>query len=156
MTKTRVEQRLRELGIELPDAPIPVGAYRTAIISGNSVYVSGQLPLLEGKLTVKGKLGDGLSVEQGAEAARIAAINSISVLKELLLDLDRVKRVLKITGYVASAEGFISQAEVINGASELYFDVFGERGRHARVAVGVNELPLGAPVEIELIAEIGY
>ncbi|MCH8029706.1 MAG: RidA family protein [Candidatus Dadabacteria bacterium] len=154
--KTRVEQRLRELGIELPDAPIPVGAYRTAIISGNSVYVSGQLPLLEGKLTVKGKLGDGLSVEQGAEAARIAAINSISVLKELLLDLDRVKRVLKITGYVASAEGFISQAEVINGASELYFDVFGERGRHARAAVGVNELPLGAPVEIELIAEIGY
>ena len=147
---------MRELGIELPDAPIPVGAYRTAIISGNSVYVSGQLPLLEGKLTVKGKLGDGLSVEQGAEAARIAAINSISVLKELLLDLDRVKRVLKITGYVASAEGFISQAEVINGASELYFDVFGERGRHARAAVGVNELPLGAPVEIELIAEIGY
>lgn len=154
--KTKVEQRLGELGIELPRAPSPVGAYRAAVVSGTSVYVSGQLPLRDGKLVHEGKLGSVLSIKQGAEAARIAAINSIAVLRELLVDLDRVKRILKVTGYVASAEGFTSQAQVINGASELYFDVFGERGRHARAAVGVYELPLGAPVEIELIAEVGY
>jgi Putative translation initiation inhibitor, yjgF family len=150
----KVEEKLKELGIELSESPTPLGAYRPAVVSGNLVFVSGQLPLKEGKLVYKGKLGAEVSVEDGMQAARLAAINSLSVLKSELGDLNKIKGVIKMTGYVASAAGFDMQAKVLNGASELFYDVFGEMGKHARAAVGVYELPLGAPVEIEIIAEI--
>ena len=150
----KAEERLKELGIEISESPAPLGAYKPAVVSGNFIFISGQLPLKDGKLLYKGKLGDRVSTEEGAEAARLAAINSVSVMKSELGNLDRVKRIVRMTGYVASAEGFDMQAKVVNGASEFFYQVFGENGRHARAAVGVYELPLGAPVEIEIIAEI--
>ncbi len=150
----RVEERLRELGIKIPSPPTPQGAYQPAVISGNLIFVSGQLPIKEGKLLYKGKVGVEISIEEGTQAAELAAINSLSVMKSTLSDLDRIRRIVKVTGYVTSAPGFVMQAKVINGASQFFYDIFGEIGRHARAAVGVNELPLGAPVEIEVIAEI--
>ncbi|HEX3034696.1 MAG TPA: RidA family protein [Thermodesulfobacteriota bacterium] len=150
----KVEERLKELGIEIAESPAPLGAYKPAVVSTNFIFISGQLPLKGGKLLHKGKVGAGVSIEEGAEAARLAAINSLSIMKSELGNLDRVKRIVKMTGYVASAEGFDMQAKVVNGASEFFYQVFGENGRHARAAVGVYELPLGAPVEIEVIAEI--
>jgi enamine deaminase RidA (YjgF/YER057c/UK114 family) len=150
----RVEERLREIGVEISLPPAPQGAYQPAVISGNLIFVSGQLPLREGKLLYKGKVGSEISIEDGMEAARLAAINSLSVIKSELGDLDRIKRIVKLTGYVSSALGFDMQAKVVNGASQFFYDVFGDIGRHARAAVGVYELPLGAPVEIEVIAEI--
>jgi enamine deaminase RidA (YjgF/YER057c/UK114 family) len=149
----KVEERLKELGIVLGAVPTPVGSYKPAVVSGSHIYVSGQLPIVEGRLAVSGRLGEDLALEEGIGAARIAAINTVAVLKKYISDLDRVRRIVKVTGYVASARGFHMQAQVVNGASDLYYEVFGERGRHARAAVGVSELPLGAPVEIELIAE---
>jgi enamine deaminase RidA (YjgF/YER057c/UK114 family) len=150
----RVEERLRKLGIEIPSPPIPQGAYQPAVISGNLIFVSGQLPLKEGKLLYKGKVGTEISIEEGTQAARLAAVNSISVMKSELGDLDRIKRIVKVTGYVTSAPGFDLQAKIINGASQFFYDIFREAGKHARAVVGVNELPLGAPVEIEVIAEV--
>ena len=150
----RVEERLREIGVEISPPPVPLGAYQPAVISGNLIFVSGQLPIKEGKLLYKGKVGSEISVEVGMEAARLAAINSLSVIKGELGDLGRIKRIVKLTGYVSSALGFGMQAKVVNGASQFFYDVFGDMGRHARAAVGVYELPLGAPVEIEIIAEI--
>ncbi len=155
MPKTKkAEERLEELGIEVPPLQAPLGAYVPAVISGHLIYVSGQLPLVKGELTIKGKVGSEVSLEQGMEAARRASINAISVLKNELGQLRRVERIVKITGYIASAPGFNQQANVLNGASELFFQVFGEPGRHSRVAVGVFELPLDSPVEIEVIAQI--
>jgi enamine deaminase RidA (YjgF/YER057c/UK114 family) len=155
MPKTKkAEERLEELGIEVPPLQAPLGAYVTAVISGHLIYVSGQLPLVKGELAIKGKVGSEVSLEQGIEAARRASINAISVLKNELGQLQRVERIVKITGYVASAPGFNRQANVLNGASELFFQVFGEPGCHSRVAVGVSELPLDSPVEIEVIAQI--
>ncbi len=142
------------MGIELPPVPVALGFYRPAVTVGSFVYVSGQLPLREGRLLFKGKVGSEVSVEEAIEASRIAGINALSAIKEELGTLDRVKRIVKVTGYVASAPGFEMQAAVINGASELFYQVFGENGIHARAAVGVYELPMGAPVEIEVIAEI--
>jgi enamine deaminase RidA (YjgF/YER057c/UK114 family) len=150
----RVEDRLREIGIEISPPPAPQGAYQPAVISGNLIFISGQLPLKEGRLLYRGKVGSDVSIEEGMEAARLAAINSLSVMKGELGDLGRIKRIVKLTGYVSSAPGFDMQAKVINGASQFFYDVFGDTGRHARAAVGVYELPLGAPVEIEVIAEI--
>jgi enamine deaminase RidA (YjgF/YER057c/UK114 family) len=150
----RVEERLRELGIEIFPPPTPQGAYQPAVISGNLIFISGQLPLKEGELLYRGKVGNEISIEEGIQAARLAALNSLSVMKSELGDLGRIRRIVKVTGYVASASGFNMQAKVINGASQLFYDIFGEMGRHARAAVGVYELPLGAPVEIEVIAEI--
>jgi len=151
---TKAEERLERLGIVVPQVQTPLGAYVPAVISGHLIYVSGQLPLVEGELTLKGKVGSEVSVEEGMEAARRASINAIAVLKNELGELDRVERIVKITGYIASAHGFNQQANVLNGASDLFFQVFGESGRHARVAVGVLELPLDSPVEIEVIAEL--
>lgn len=148
-----LENKLKELGIILPKPPKPLGAYRPCVRTLNLLYVSGQLPVEEGELKYKGKLGDELTVEQGKDAARIAAINCISVLKHELGQLEKVGRIVKVTGYVSSAPGFQDQAAIVNGASDLFFEVFGEKGIHARVAVGVYELPKGSPVEIELIAE---
>jgi enamine deaminase RidA (YjgF/YER057c/UK114 family) len=150
----RVEERLRELEIELSSPPRPQGTYEPAVISGKLIFVSGQLPLKGGKLLYRGKLGSEISIEEGIEAARLAAINSLSVMQSELGDLGRIKRIVKLTGYVSSALGFNMQAKALNGASQFFYEVFGDMGRHARSAVGVYELPLEAPIEIEVIAEI--
>jgi enamine deaminase RidA (YjgF/YER057c/UK114 family) len=148
-----IEKRLAELEIILPEAPRPVAAYLPAVISGNLLFVSGQLCLVNGELLYKGKLGKEVSLEQGYAAARTAAINSLAIIKEELGSLDKVTRVVKVTGYVASDPDFYDQPKVINGASDILVEVFGVLGRHARAAVGVNSLPLNTPVEIEIIVE---
>ena len=146
--------RLKELGIDIPDIASPLGSYKPASVTGSLLFVSGQLPLSGGKLVFEGKVGADVSPEDAARAARQSAINVLAVLKKELGTLDNVKKIVKVTGYVASAPGFTAQAGVLNGASDLFFDVFGEEGRHARAAVGVSELPLNAPVEVEIVAEI--
>jgi enamine deaminase RidA (YjgF/YER057c/UK114 family) len=148
------EEKLRELGIELPPVPMPLGSYVASIQTGNLVFVSGMLPLDGGTLPRTGTVGTELSAEEAADEARRAAINALSVLKAEIGDLDRVKRCVKITGYVASAADFTAQPMVLNGASDLMAQVFGEAGRHARAAVGVPVLPLNSPVEIECIFEV--
>jgi len=145
--------RLAELGISLPQVAPPLAAYLPAVQTGNYVYVSGQLPLVEGKLTQTGKVGAEVTAEQGAELARTCAVNVLAAV-EALVGLGRVVKIVKVVGFVASAPGFTGQPAVVNGASNLFGDVFGEQGRHARSAVGVAELPLGAPVEVEAIVEI--
>jgi len=145
--------RLAELGLELPAVTPPVAAYIPAVRSGNHVYVSGQVPMADGKLLATGKVGAEVSPEQAKELAARCALNAIAAV-DALVGLDRVVRVVKVVGFVASAEGFTGQPGVINGASELFGAVFGEAGRHARSAVGVFELPLGAPVEVEVIVEV--
>ena len=150
----RVEEKLSELGIKIPDVPTPLGSYKPASITGNLIFISGQLPLSEGRLLFEGKLGGDVTVEQGMQAARASSINALAAMSKELGGLDRIKKIIKVTGYIASAPGFHGQANVLNGASDLFFQVFGESGRHARAAVGVAELPMNAPVEVELIAEI--
>jgi enamine deaminase RidA (YjgF/YER057c/UK114 family) len=148
------EDRLRELGIELPPAPAPVASYVPVVVSGGFAYVSGQVPVAEGKLLWTGKLGSALDVSSGAEAARRCALQALSALRAQLGSLDRVRRIVKLSVFVASEPGFTDQPKVANGASDLLVQVFGEPGRHARAAVGVAELPLGGPVEVELMAEV--
>ncbi|MFI5323447.1 MAG: RidA family protein [Thermodesulfobacteriota bacterium] len=150
----KVEDRLSELGIRIRDVPTPLGSYKPASITGNLIFVSGQLPLSEGRLLFEGKVGSDVSVEEGAQAAKACSLNALAVMGKELGGLDRVRRIVKVTGYVASAPGFHKQANVVNGASDLFYQIFGEAGRHARAAVGVAELPMNAPVEVELIAEI--
>jgi enamine deaminase RidA (YjgF/YER057c/UK114 family) len=145
--------KLAELGLSLPAVAAPLAAYVPAVQSGNYVYVSGQLPLADGQLLATGKVGAGVSAEQAAELARQCALNAMAAV-DALVGLETVVKVVKLTGFVASAEGFTGQPGVINGASELFGAVFGEAGRHARSAVGVAELPLNAPVEVEVIVEV--
>src|SRR6187402_2782476 len=145
--------KLAELGLKLPQVVPPLAAYVPAVQSGSYVYVSGQLPLVEGKLPYVGKVGAEVTAEQGAELARLCALNALAAI-EALVGLGRVVKIVKVTGFVASAAGFTGQPAVVNGASQLFGDVLGEQGRHARSAVGVAELPLGAPVEVEVIAEV--
>ncbi|GGL03579.1 RidA family protein [Mangrovihabitans endophyticus] len=146
--------RLEELGLTLPQVAAPLAAYVPAVQSGNYVYVSGQLPLVDGELAATGKVGAEVSPERAAELARICALNALAAV-DALCGLGRVVKVVKVTGFVASAPGFTGQPGVINGASELFGEVLGELGRHARSAVGVAELPRGAPVEVEAIVEVG-
>jgi len=146
-------ERLAELGLTLPGVVPPVAAYVPAVRTGNLVYTSGQVPMIEGTLARSGKVGAEVTAEQGKELARVCALNALAAI-DALVGLDAVKRVVKVVGFVASAEGFTGQPGVINGASELLGAVFGESGRHARSAVGVYELPLGAPVEVELVVEV--
>jgi enamine deaminase RidA (YjgF/YER057c/UK114 family) len=148
------EQRLADLGIDLPAPVAPMAAYVPAVRTGNHMYVSGQVPLLEGKPVCTGRLGGDVGLEEGQAAAQRCAINLIAVLKGELGDLSRVTRVVKVTGFVASEPGFTDQPKVVNGASELLGEVFGDRGLHARSAVGVAGLPLGVPVEVEAIVEV--
>ena len=147
-------QRLAELGIELPGVSPAAGSYLPAVRSGNYVYTSGQLPFVAGKLPATGKVGAEVSAEDAKSYARTAAINILAAINSVV-GLDSVLRVVKVVGFVASAEGFTGQPGVINGASDLLVEVFGEAGRHARSAVGVAELPLGTPVEVEAIVEVG-
>ena len=150
---SKVEQRLSELGLTLPEVATPAGSYLPAMISGNLVFTAGQIPVIEGKLIATGKLGAEITVEYGAEIAQRCALNALAAVKSVIGDLDRVKQVVKIVGFVSSVPEFTSQPAVINGASEFLQQVFGDAGKHARSAVGVSVLPLDAPVEIELIVE---
>ena len=150
---SKVEQRLSELGLTLPEVATPAGSYLPAMISGNLVFTAGQIPLVEGKLMATGKLGAEITVEYGAEIAQRCALNALAAVKSVIGDLDRVKQIVKIVGFVSSVPEFTSQPAVINGASEFLQQVFGDAGQHARSAVGVSVLPLDAPVEIELIVE---
>lgn len=149
-----IEDKLRELGITLPPAPKPLAIYIPAVRSGRLVFISGQLPLVDGKLVVTGKLGSDLSIEQGRAAARVATLNALSIAQETAGSLDKISAVVRMVCHVASAPGFTEQHLVANGSSELLGEIFGEAGRHARLTLGAAELPLGSPVEIELILEI--
>lgn len=153
-TMSRTESRLQELGLTLPPAVKPVAAYVPTARAGRLVFTAGQIPVVAGQLKYKGRLGTEISLEQGYECARICALNALSALKAEIGDLDRVVRIVKVTGFVASAAGFTDQPMVINGASELLVAVFGDAGKHARSAVGVAELPLGSPTEVEMIVEV--
>lgn len=148
------EERVRELGLTMPETPRPVANYVVAVQSGNLIFASGQTPTVRGKLTVSGKLGRDVTIEQGQEAARVAILNCLAEVRSITGTLDAIKRVVKLNGYVASAEGFVAQPQVINGASLLLEEIFGDVGKHARAAIGVAELPGGAPVEVELIVEV--
>jgi enamine deaminase RidA (YjgF/YER057c/UK114 family) len=145
--------RLAELGIELPPTVKPVAAYVPAVQTGNLVYTAGQVPMLAGEMAGTGKVGAEISPEQGKELARVCALNALAAV-DSLVGLDAIVRIVKVVGFVASAPGFGGQPGVVNGASLLLADVFGDAGAHARSAVGVSELPLNAPVEVELIVEV--
>jgi len=149
-----IEQRLAELGIELPAAPTAKFTYVPCNRTGNLLYLSGQDCRIDGVLMYEGKLGSELTIEQGQAAAKQTIINCLAVLKEYLGDLDRVVKIVKMLGLVNSAPGFADQPHVINGASNFLVEVFGEAGKHARSAIGTNELPFRTPVEIEIIVEI--
>jgi len=151
---TRPAERLAELGLTLPPVAVPVAAYVPAVRAGDLVYTSGQLPTVDGKLPAAGKVGDEVSATDAAGLARTCALNALAAAASAAGGLDQIRRIVKVTGFVASAPGFSGQPQVINGASELFIEVFGEDGKHARSAVGVAELPLNAPVEVELIAEV--
>jgi len=147
-------QRLAELGLSLPPVAAPAGAYLPALRHGDLIYTSGQLPLVDGVLAYTGLVGAEVSVEQAQECARLCALNALAAVGSLI-PLARLTRIVKMTGFVASAPGFTQQPAVINGASELMAEVFGDAGRHARSAVGVAALPAGTPVEVELVAAVG-
>jgi len=149
-----VEERLRELGYTLPVPPLPKGIYVTAVEAGGMLYTAGSSCFVDGELRYQGKLGSDLTVEEGQKAASCTMLNLLSVIKEHIGELDRIERVVKVLGFVASAPGFNSQPQVLNGASELLGQVLGERGRHARSAVGVNELPMNTCIEIEMIVKV--
>jgi enamine deaminase RidA (YjgF/YER057c/UK114 family) len=149
-----VSARLGQLGVTLPQVVAPLASYVPAVRTGNLVYTSGQLPTEGGKLTRTGKVGAEVSPEEGKALARICALNALAAVGSVV-GIDAVTRVVKVVGFVASAPGFNGQPSVINGASDLLAEVFGDNGAHARSAVGVSELPLGAPVEVELIVEVG-
>jgi len=151
---SRVEDRLAELGLTVPALAAPVAAYVPAVRSGDHVWTSGQLPFVDGSLVATGKVGVDVEPDAAADLARICALNALAAIKAEIGDLDTVQRVVKVVGYVASAPSFAGQPAVINGASELLGEVFGEAGRHARSAVGVAVLPLDAPVEVEVVVQV--
>ncbi|GAB2763073.1 RidA family protein [Sinomonas atrocyanea] len=148
-----VERRLADLGLSLPEVAAPVAAYVPAVVSGSTVYTSGQLPFVSGKLPATGKVGAEVSAEDAKKHAEVCVINALAAVKAQIGDLDRVTRIVKVVGFVASDPQFTGQPGVVNGASELLGKIFGEAGTHARSAVGVAVLPLDAPVEVELIAD---
>jgi len=148
------EARLTELGITLPPAPKPVATYIPAARAGDLLFLSGTGPFKDGNIVYAGKLGKDLTVEQGYEAARLTLLNALAMVRQELGTLDRVTRVVRVTGHVASAEGFTKQPAVLNGASDLLVQIFGEAGRHARLALGAAELPLNMAIELELILQV--
>lgn len=151
---SRVADRLAELGLKLPDVVPPVAAYVPALRNGSLVWTSGQIPMVDGQLTATGLVGGDVTAEDAKDLARTCALNALAAVGSVV-DLDSVVRVVKVVGFVASAPGFYGQPGVVNGASELLGEVFGENGRHARSAVGVAVLPLNAPVEVEIVVEVG-
>jgi enamine deaminase RidA (YjgF/YER057c/UK114 family) len=151
---SKVEKRLAELGIVLPVAAAPAANYVPFVLAGTQLILSGQLPFQEGKLIHLGHLGDALTIDEGYQAARLCGINLIAQIKAAVGDLDRVRRILRLGGFVASTATFRDQPKVVNGASDLMVEVFGEAGRHARSAVGVSSLPLGVAVEVDAVVEV--
>ncbi|MCX7988331.1 MAG: RidA family protein [Thermodesulfovibrio sp.] len=149
-----VDEKIKQLGIKIPEAIKPVGAYVPAVRVGNLLFLSGILPFREGKILRKGKVGKEISIQEASEDAIQTVLNALAVVKDYIGSLDKVKRCVKITGYIASSEEFIEQPKVLNPASELIIRIFGESGRHCRVAVGVCSLPLDAPVEMDFIFEV--
>ena len=149
-----IDAKLKRLNLELPAAPKPVANYVPVVRAGDLLFLSGVLPSRDGQLIMTGKLGEGLSIEQGMDAAKVAALNALAIIQGEVGSLDHVKRIVKMVGHIASAPGFTDQPQVLNGASDLLVAVFGEAGKHARVAVGAAELPRQAPVEIELIVQV--
>jgi enamine deaminase RidA (YjgF/YER057c/UK114 family) len=147
-------ERLAELGLTLPPVTAPVAAYVPAVRTGSYAYTSGQLPIVDGKLQATGKVGESVSPEEAVALARICALNALAAAAGAAGGLEAIKRIVKITCFIASAPSFTGQSQVANGASELLIDVFGDSGRHARSAVGMAALPLDSPVEVELIAEV--
>ena len=148
-------ERLAELGLTLPPVAAPQAAYVPAVRTGNYVYVSGQLPIVDGKLQAVGKVGEGISAEEAAALARLCALNGLAAAASVVAGgLDAITRIIKVTGFVASVPSFTGQPAVINGASEFLIEIFGDAGRHARSAIGLAVLPLDSPVEVELIAEV--
>ncbi|HNT33619.1 MAG TPA: RidA family protein [bacterium] len=149
-----IAQQLKNLGLDIPEAPVPVAAYVPAVRSGNLIYTAGQVPFVKGQLAFSGKVGSELTVEQGAEAAKICVLNALGAVRSLIGDLERVVRIVKLTGFVNCGSDFTEQAKVMNGASELLLALFGDKGKHARCALGANALPLNAAVELDLIVEV--
>ena len=150
----RVDQRLKDLGFSLPVAASPIANYVPAVRTGNLLFISGQLPLKDGQVALEGKVGDTVSLEQAVEAARLCAFNLIAQAKSAIGDLDNVVRIVKLTGFVACVPGFAQHPQVINGASDVMVQVFGDIGRHARAAVGAPSLPRNAPVEVDAVFEV--
>ena len=151
---SQIEQKIIDLGFVLPETAKPLAAYIPAVQSGDLVFTSGQLPMINGSLAETGKVGGSVSPERAKELATVCALNALAAVKTVIGDLDKIKRVVKVVGFVSSAPEFSGQPGVVNGASEFLGEVFGEKGVHARSAVGVAVLPLDAPVEIELIVEV--
>jgi enamine deaminase RidA (YjgF/YER057c/UK114 family) len=151
---SRIEDRLAELGLSVPAVAAPLAAYVPAVRAGDLVWTSGQLPFVDGKLPATGKVGADVEPEQAAEYAATCALNAIAAIKAEIGDLDAIERVVKVVGYVASDPSFTGQAGVINGASNLIGEVFGDAGKHARAAVGVAVLPLDSPVEVEVVVRL--
>ena len=149
-----IEDKIKELGFVLPEAPKPLAAYIPALKVDNLVFTAGQLPMIKGELKYKGKLGADISVEEGRSAAEICALNCLGAISGVIGNLDSIERVVKLTAFINSADYFTDQPKVANGASELIGKIFGDNGKHVRSAVGVNELPLNASVEIEMIVKI--
>jgi enamine deaminase RidA (YjgF/YER057c/UK114 family) len=150
----KVESKLNELKISLPDVPKPVAAYIPAKQTGNLIFTAGQLPMVNGELISKGLLGQDVEIDEANKAARICTLNALAAIKGVIGNLDRIKQIVRVVGYVASVPTFTQQPAVVNGASELLLEIFGESGKHARSAVGMAALPLNASVEIELTVEI--
>ena len=150
----KYENRLKELGIELPEMAPPVGAYVPAVRTGNLVFCSGKGPHLEGKLAYRGKVGPDVSLEDGYQAARLAGLNCLAEIRHLIGSLDKVKRIVQVRGFVNCLPEFEDQPKVMNGAFELFLEIFGENGQHVRCALGTNSLPSNIPVEVEMIVEV--
>jgi enamine deaminase RidA (YjgF/YER057c/UK114 family) len=151
---SRVEETIFNLGFSIPEIPKPLATYLPAKQSGKLIFTAGQLPVIQGEVMSKGLLGKDLDVEDAKKAARICTLNALSAIKGVIGDLDRIKQVVRVVGYVASIPSFTQQPAVVNGASELLLEIFGEAGKHARSAVGITALPLNASVEIELTVEV--
>ena len=151
---SQVEARLAALGLTVPEVVVPLAAYIPAVRTGNLVFTSGQLPMIDGALAANGKVGDTVTPEEAAELAKVCALNAIAAVRSVVGDLDKVVRVVKVVGFVASTPDFTGQPGVVNGASNLLKEAFGDAGVHARSAVGVAALPLNAPVEVEMVVEV--
>jgi enamine deaminase RidA (YjgF/YER057c/UK114 family) len=150
----KIEMIIKELGLEIPEAPKPVAAYIPAKQTGKLVFTAGQLPMVNGELISKGLLGQDVEIDEANKAARICTLNALAAIKGVIGDLDRIKQIVRVVGYVASVPTFTQQPAVVNGASELLLEIFGDYGKHARSAVGMAVLPLNASVEIELTVEV--
>jgi enamine deaminase RidA (YjgF/YER057c/UK114 family) len=150
----KIEMIIKELGLEIPEVPKPVAAYIPAKQTGKLVFTAGQLPMVNGELISKGLLGQDVEIDEANKAARICTLNALAAIKGVIGDLDRIKQIVRMVGYVASVPTFTQQPAVVNGASELLLEIFGENGKHARSAVGMAVLPLNASVEIELTIEV--